>query len=88
MCIRDSDIVVQMRMETIDGADGQSRRQRWVSEILHVTEGEKQSGYATSRVFVTDSGSHRVRPGVLPDELRDLTAFGFDLVGYQQELAS
>jgi len=83
------DIIVQMRMETVAAADGQpSRRYRWVSEILHVTPGEGKNGYAETRLFTTDPGSRRLRPGVLPDELRFLAGYGFDLAGYQRELGA
>ena len=42
------DLVVQMRVETVPGQDGDgpSRRYRWVSEVLHIAPGEGRSGYA------------------------------------------
>lgn len=86
------DIVVQMRLEDsgiVAGPGQQSppSRSRWVCEILHVTAGEGRAGYATTQVFAPDEGGRRVRPAVLPDSLRALAAHGFDVAGYQRELA-
>lgn len=80
------DIVVQMRMDTTPGQrPGESRRERWVSEIVHVMPGEDASGYATNTIFTTDPGSRRARPAVLTDALQQLSRYGFDLAGYQRE---
>ena len=79
------DIVVQMRMvSTPGGRPGESTRQRWVSEIVHVMPGEEAAGFSTNTVFTTDGGSRQLRPAVLTDSLRDLEWHGFDLDGYQR----
>ncbi|MDN5764048.1 MAG: CpaF/VirB11 family protein, partial [Microlunatus sp.] len=78
------DIIVQLHLETTPQADGTARRSRWVSEIIAVTPGEKEKGYATTHVFRPVPGRPAVA-GILPDELRSLEQFGFDLKGYLRE---
>src|SRR5829696_7257147 len=71
------DLVVQLQLETtLEG--GVARRDRWVSEIIAVTPGEREKGYATTHVFRSDAG-RIAAAGVLPDEYRDLERHGFDL---------
>lgn len=76
------DIIVQVHLETTALGDDQWRRDRWVSEIVHVTPGEVAKGYATTRVFAPNTAGGPAVPGTLPDELRSLTRYGFDLDGY------
>jgi pilus assembly protein CpaF len=78
------DLVVQLQLETIPLADGMARRSRWVSEIIAVSPGEREKGYATTHVFRPSYGRPAVA-GVLPDEYRALEQFGFDLRGYLAE---
>ena len=52
------DLVVQLQLETTPLAGGAARRDRWVSEIIAVTPGEREKGYATTHVFRA-----RHRPG-------------------------
>src|SRR5215218_10116502 len=78
------DLVVQLQLETTLLAGGAARRDRWVSEILAVTPGEREKGYATTRVFSAGAGRIAVA-GVLPDEYRDLERHGFDLRGFYAE---
>jgi pilus assembly protein CpaF len=76
------DLVVQLQLETtLEG--GVARRDRWVSEILAVTPGEREKGYATTHVF--RSAGRIAAAGVLPDEYRDLERHGFDLHGFYAE---
>ena len=75
------DLVVQLHLETTPLFDGSARRDRWVSEIIAVTPGEREKGYATTHVF-TPSHSGPAEPGVLPDEYRALERHGFDLPGF------
>jgi pilus assembly protein CpaF len=78
------DLVVQLQLETTLLAGGVARRDRWISEILAVTPGEREKGYATTHVF--GSGADRIAvAGVLPDEYRDLERHGFDLHGFFAE---
>lgn len=82
------DLVVQLDMRTMT-IDGVSRRRRRVAEIIAITPGERETGYATTHVFVPDVEGTAV-PAVLPDEYRALASHGFDLAGYlaQQEVRS
>lgn len=79
------DLVVQVRLETSPVGDGQFRRSRWVSEIVHVAPGEALKGYSTTHVFRPNPDGGPALPGTLPDELRDLERHGFDLTGYLNE---
>ena len=78
------DLVVQLQLETTPMAGGAARRDRWVSEIIAVTPGEREKGYATTHVFSAGTGRVAVA-GVLPDEYRDLERYGFDLPGFYAE---
>ncbi len=78
------DLVIQMHLETHPQADGTSRRSRWVSEVVAVSPGERDIGYATTHVFRPVLGRPAVA-AVLPDELRRLEQHGFDLRGYLAE---
>jgi Flp pilus assembly CpaF family ATPase len=72
------DLVVHLRTDTTTNPDGQLRRRRVVSEIVAVSEGEAERGYALTPVF-TPSPTGPATPAVLPDQLRDLARHGFDL---------
>lgn len=76
------DIIVQVHLETEPQRDGTWKRSRWVSEIVHVAPGEKVKGYSTTNVFLPNPAGGPGVPGTLPDELRALEAYGFDLNGY------
>ena len=76
------DLVVQVNLETTPLPDGSWRRSRWVSEILHVTPGEEAKGYAVSHVFKQNPAGGPAIPGTIPEELKKLERFGFDLGGY------
>ena len=78
------DLVVQLQLETTPLAGGAARRDRWVSEIIAVSPGERDKGYATTHVFRTGTG-RVAAAGVLPDEYRDLERYGFDLPGFYAE---
>jgi hypothetical protein len=57
------------------------RRDRWLSELIAVTPGERDKGYATTHVF--SAGTSRIAVArVLPDEYRGLEQYGFDLPGF------
>jgi len=79
------DLIVQLDLRTWT-AHSVSQRRRRVAEIIALTPGERETGYATTHVFAPDLDGTAV-PAVLPDEYRKLAAFGFDLSGYlmQQE---
>lgn len=82
------DLIVHLDLRTVSEG-GTSRRRRRVAEIIAVDPGERETGYATTHVFVPDLDGTAV-PAVLPDEYRALVADGFDLGGYvaQQEVRS
>jgi Flp pilus assembly CpaF family ATPase len=77
------DLIVQLHVETIPGESG-SRKSRWVSEILAVTPGEAEKGYALTQVFRPVPGQHAVAH-LLPDHLHHLTEHGFDVEGFLRE---
>jgi len=78
------DLIVQLHLETTSGGGGTARRARWVTEIIAVEPGERDKGYSTTHVFRPAPGRAAV-PGVLPDGLRALAGFGFDLPGFLAE---
>jgi pilus assembly protein CpaF len=78
------DLIVQLDMDTDRARDGTRRRRRWVSQIVAITPGEKEKGYAATTIFA----SRNTRVAVahtLPDELRKLERHGFDLAGFLTE---
>jgi len=78
------DLIVQLDMDSEPGPDGSVRRRRWVSEIVSITPGEKEKGYAATTIFVAGDGRRAVAQ-TLPDELRRLERHGFDLSGFLTE---
>jgi pilus assembly protein CpaF len=76
------DLVVQVHLETVPLGDGKWRRSRWVSEIVHVAPGEAAKGYAVTHVFRPNPAGGPAVPGTLPDELRELEQYGFDINAY------
>ncbi|WP_405038153.1 CpaF family protein [Serinicoccus sp. LYQ131] len=76
------DVVVHVTKQSVAAADGSPQVSRYVSEIIALTLGEEQRGYALTHVFRADPASPLARPGVLPDDYRDLAGFGFDLAGF------
>ena len=79
------DVIVQLHVETVPGPrPGVSRKNRWVSEVLAVSPGEAEKGYALTQVFRPLPGQHAVAH-LLPDHLNHLTGFGFDLDGFLRE---
>ena len=84
------DIIVHVHLETAPLADGTAQRSRWVAEILTLTPGEREKGYAVQSVFATSPGGRQAEPRVLPDVYRDLARWGFALEEFfgQSEAAS
>ena len=78
------DLIVQLHLSTQPTGGGGFRRDRWLAEILAVTPGERDRGYATTHVFRPAAGRPTVA-GVLPDEYRHLEQHGFDLPAFYAE---
>ena len=78
------DLIVQLDMDHDTRPDGTTRRRRWISEIVAISPGEKEKGYAATTVFA-DAGGRAALAHTLPDELRRLEARGFDLAGFLTE---
>ena len=74
------DVIVQLSMKTRP-VPGGAQRTRRVAEIIALTPGEREVGYATTHVFRAGASGTAV-PDVLPDEYRALSGHGFDLAGY------
>ena len=75
------DLVVHLDLTTTTGPGGEIERTRRVAEIVAVTPGERETGYATTHIFSSPARGSAV-PGVLPDDYRALADVGFDLTGY------
>jgi len=84
------DIVVHVHLETTPLPDGTAQRARWVGEIITLSPGEREKGYALQHVFRARPADRVASPQVLPDEYRDLQRWGFDLEAFygQSEAAS
>ncbi|MBK8462880.1 MAG: CpaF family protein [Nigerium sp.] len=78
------DLIVQLDMDSVEHPDGSVSRTRWVSEIVAITTGEKEKGYAATTVFDAADGQLALAH-TLPDELRRLERHGFDLSGFLAE---
>lgn len=79
------DIVVQVNLQTMPIGNGEWKRTRTISEIIHVTPGEQAKGYATTHIFRPNPTGGFAVADTLPDELRDLEHFGFDLGSFLAE---
>lgn len=80
------DLIVQLDLRTTHTDNSRtdtsgSGRRRTVAEIIALSPGERETGYATTHVFAPDAAGV-ARPHVLPDRYRGLVAYGFDLSGY------
>lgn len=80
------DLVVHLDLETTV-VDGTSVKRRRVAEIVAVSPGEADTGYATTHVFAPGPDGTAV-PQVLPDEYRSLAAHDFDLDAFTGREAS
>ncbi len=78
------DLVVQVGLRTrpLDDEGNRWQRSRWVSEIVHIAPGEEVLGYAHTHVFRPNPDGGPAIPGVMPDDLRELEDYGFDLTQY------
>jgi len=74
------DLIVQLDLKTTT-AGGCSQRTRRVVEVIAISPGERETGYATTHVFFADATGPAM-PHVLPESYRALAASGFDLAGY------
>ena len=82
------DVVVHLTCDVTQTADGRvGRKNRYVSEILEVTPGERPRGFATNAIFAPAPGRCAVAH-TRPDSLwEDLIAAGFNALGFERELA-
>lgn len=78
------DLVVHIRLDNTTGPDGTKHRRRTVSEIVAVNQGEADLGYALTRVF-TPAPNAPATPALLPDHLRDLARYGFDIDSFHAQ---
>lgn len=79
------DIIVHVDMDKTDLPDGSAQLARWVSEIIVVTPGEQELGYATTTIFRAAPHSRVATPNVMHDDYRELEHWGFDLTGFYSE---
>ena len=79
------DIIVQLRRTIVHRPDGTQQLRRWVSEVVVVEPGEKETGYALTHIFGPSDDGPAQATGILPQRCKDLAGFGFDLALYQGE---
>lgn len=82
------DLVVQVHLQTVPEGQDVWRRDRWVSEIIAISPGEHAKGYATTHVFTPNPVGGPAVPATLPEELRALQEYGFDLTTYLGEAST
>lgn len=77
------DLVVQVHLKTTKLGDEKWRRQRWVSEIVHITPGEEVKGYASTNIFTPNPAGGPALPAIIPEDFaRELEEYGFDYDGF------
>lgn len=76
------DLIVQIDVETIRTSETTAQKNRWISEVIHVTPGERFTGVATTHVFQAPEDTHDAVPHIMPHELRRLEKYGFDYNGF------
>ncbi|MGF0118788.1 CpaF family protein [Promicromonospora sp. Marseille-Q5078] len=77
------DLIVQVHLETTKTGDESWSRERWVSEIVHVTPGEEAKGYAASNIFIPNPAGGPALPLSIPTDLAvELARYGFDYDGF------
>ncbi|MFE5339686.1 ATPase, T2SS/T4P/T4SS family, partial [Isoptericola sp. NPDC056578] len=77
------DLVVQVHLKTTKLGDEKWRRQRWVSEIVHITPGEEVKGYASTNIFTPNPAGGPALPAIIPEDLAgELEEYGFDYDGF------
>ncbi len=79
------DIIVHLDRRVEGLPDGTQRLRRWVSEVVVVEPGEKEKGYALTRIFGPSSHEPAEATGVLPEGCKALGDYGFDAELYQAE---
>lgn len=76
------DLVVQIDVETTRTSKTTAKKNRWISEIMHVTPGERFTGIATTHIFRAPEDSQEAAPHLMPHELHRLERHGFDYNSY------
>ena len=79
------DLIVQVSRRIDHTRDGGQVLRRWVSEIVLVEPGERETGYALTHLFGPDRDRPAHATGILPARCADLAEHGFDLDAYHAE---
>lgn len=79
------DLIVQVSRRIDPTPGGGQVLRRWVSEIVLVEPGEKETGYALTHLFGPDRDGPAHATGLLPARCADLAEHGFDLDTYHAE---
>lgn len=81
-------VIVQLSRRVEIAADGTRRLRRWVSEVVMVEPGERETGYALTHIFGPSPSGPAAATGILPTQCAELVEFGFDPNLYQREADS
>jgi Flp pilus assembly CpaF family ATPase len=79
------DLIVQVSRRIDHTRDGGQVLRRWVSEIVLVEPGERETGYALTHLFGPDRDGPARATGILPARCAGLAEHGFDLDAYHAE---
>lgn len=79
------DVIVQLDRRVVMLPDGSQELRRWVSEVVVVEPGERETGYALTHVFGPSSAGPARATGLLSERCKALAIDGFDLGAYQAE---
>jgi Flp pilus assembly CpaF family ATPase len=79
------DVIVQLDRRVVAMPDGSQQLRRWVSEVVVIEPGERETGYALTHIFGPSSDGPARATGLTSERCKDLLADGFDLGLYQSE---
>ncbi|WP_203751878.1 CpaF family protein [Cellulomonas chitinilytica] len=78
-------VVVQLRRRVLTLPDGSRELRRWVSEIVLVEPGERETGFALTHLYGPSGSGPARATGMLPNRCHELVDFGLDIDLFQRE---
>jgi pilus assembly protein CpaF len=79
------EVIVQLGRRVVRTPDGTQQLRRWVSEVVVVEPGERETGYALTHLFGPSSDGPAQATGIISERCRALVDHGFDTGLYQGE---
>ena len=78
-------VIVQLDRRVVHHPDGTQTLRRWVSEVVVVEPGERDTGYALTHLFGPNPHGPAQATGIITESCRALTEHGFDLQLFYDE---